>query len=117
MSQLHKEKVFLKTEIDEGRRRRYDPDLFSREAKKAEADFKLPPITPPPQAVHPSDIDLLPKSRDGLLRSEIATVAPGDKPDHIAPEELKRVHEDNLSQLSIAKSFRHRRGRDHLMNE
>ena len=108
MNQLHKEKVFMKTEIEEGRRR-YDPDLFRREAKKIEADFKLPPITPPPQAIHPSDIDLLLKSRDGLLRSEIATVAPGDKPDHIAPEELKRVPEDNLSQLSIAKSFRNRR--------
>jgi hypothetical protein len=46
-NQAIKEKLFLKTEIEEGRRRKWDPDLFRREAKKAEAEFKLPPITPP----------------------------------------------------------------------
>lgn len=34
IKQLHQEKLFLKTEVNEGRRR-YDPSLFKKEAEKA----------------------------------------------------------------------------------
>lgn len=69
--------------------------------------------------IHPSDIDLIPKSREGFLRSEIATIAPGEKQDHIPIEDLKQPLEDNLSQLSIPKSFgvRDRRRRRPRMDE
>ena len=90
--------------MDDGRRRKYDPDLFRREAKKVEADFKPPPVTPPNKMVDPADVELLPKSRAGD-KSDFATIAPGEKPDHIGAEELKNLPQDNLSQLSVPKSF------------
>jgi hypothetical protein len=37
---VYQEKQFLKTEIMEGRRRKYDPSLFQKKA----ADLKLPMI-------------------------------------------------------------------------
>jgi|LauGreDrversion4_2_1035121.scaffolds.fasta_scaffold222117_3 hypothetical protein len=37
------EKLFLKTEVNE-RRRRFDPALFKKEAEKAKEEFKLPTI-------------------------------------------------------------------------
>jgi hypothetical protein len=49
--------------------------------------------------VTPSEIVLKPKSRETLPdKSELATIAPGEKPDHIGAEELKYLEPlDNLS--------------------
>jgi hypothetical protein len=49
--------------------------------------------------VSPSEIELKPKSRETVPdKSEFATIAPGEKPDHIGPEELK--YHDRMDNLS-----------------
>lgn len=115
--------------MDQGRRK-YDPDLFKQEAAKIREEVKLPPIvkTPPaaiPEPVSPAQVSVIMaeeavhSERGGLLRSEVATVAPGDRPDIKAVEELPPLSViDGLSQLSVPKSFGlRRRRRDENLDE
>jgi hypothetical protein len=75
---LHQEKLFLKTEVNEGRRR-YDPSLFKKEAEKALEEFKLPSINGGEILLDRESEKISRHASFVYMKSENATIAPDNK--------------------------------------
>lgn len=70
--------MFLKTEVNEGRRR-YDPSLFKKEAEKALEEFKLPSINGGEIVLDRESEKISRHASFVYMKSENATIAPDNK--------------------------------------